>query len=238
MTPVAHVSLFTGLNSKTHGADGYFKWWQMIKVFIWKTSIFDFAHEHGFKTQVLLGWPNKKLNHDEVKSLRLFTFGFYAKGVDHLIFYPKSPMMKAERAYEILNVQKPTFMFLHFLENDVAGHTYGWMSKEQLKEIVRIDEAIGQLKKNLERAGLWERTLIVLTSDHGGLGKSHGRCSDIRCYRIPIIFSGPGVKKNYRMIDEQHIYDIAPTILKLLGDMDSRGFEGRPIPDIYTGYTQ
>lgn len=233
LTPVAHMSLFTGVTAKTHGVNGYFKWWQIFKAFLWRTTIYDYAHEHGFGTQVLLGWPNKKLSDDEERSLRLFKFGFYAKGVDHMTFYAKSPMMKAERAYEILNTEKPTLMFLHFLENDAAGHTYGWMSKEQFKELIRVDEAIGQLKKNLERAGLLKRTLIVLTSDHGGLNRTHGSCTDIRCRRIPIIITGPGVKTNFRMADEQYIYDITPTILKLLGDTEDRDFEGEPIPNIY-----
>lgn len=234
MTPVCHMSLFSGLTSKTHGVDGYFKWWQIFKAFLWRTTIYDYAHEHGFGTQVLLGWPKKKLSHDEERSLQLFRFGFYVKGVDHMTFYDKSPMAKAERAFEILNTDKPIFMFLHFLENDAAGHKFNWMSKEQFKELTRIDEAIGQLKKNLKRAGLLERTLIVLTSDHGGLEKSHGLCLDIHCLKIPIILTGPGVKKNYRLADEQHIYDITPTILKLLGETDNRDFEGRPIPNIYT----
>jgi len=129
LTPVAHMSLFTGLTSKTHGVNGYFKWWQIFKAFLWRTTIYDYAHEHGFGTQVLLGWPHKKLSHDEERSLNLFRFGFYAKGVDHMTFYTKSAMAKSELAFEMLNVEKPTFMFLHFLENDAAGHTFGWMSK-------------------------------------------------------------------------------------------------------------
>jgi len=233
MTPVAHVSLFTGQTAKAHGVSEYFKWWQMIGAFTWQASIFDYAHEHGFKTQVLIGWPDKKLNDDEERSLWLFKMGFYAKGVDHMSFFTKSPMMKSERAFEMLNISKPTFMFLHFLENDVSGHHFGWMSKEQFVELRKIDDAIGQLKKNLERNGMLERTLIVLTSDHGGLNKGHGRCYDIRCLRIPIIFVGPGVKKNNKMPDGQHIYDITPTILKIIGDADHRDFEGRHIPDIY-----
>lgn len=233
-TPVAHMSLFTGMTAKTHGVNGYFKWWQMFRVFLWRTSIYDYAHEHGFNNHVLIGWPDKKLSNDEERSLRLFKFGFYVKGVNHMTFFTQSPMAKSERAFEILNDEQPKFLFLHFLENDAAGHHNGWMSKEQLAALQLIDEAVGQLRKNLARAGLLDRTLIVLTSDHGGLGKSHGTCTDIHCRRIPIIITGPGVKINHRMPDEQHIYDVTPTILKLLGDTETRDFEGRPIPNIYT----
>lgn len=233
VTPVAHMSLFTGLTSKTHGVHGYFKWWQIAKAFFWNESIYDYAHENGFETEVLFGWPNKKLSEDEERSFKLFKFGFYVKGVDHMTFFKQSPMAKSEYAFELLNKTTPEFLFLHFLENDAAGHKYGWMSKEQFKALALIDEAVGQLKKNLARSGLLDRTLIVLTADHGGLGTGHGSCKDIHCLRIPIFISGPGVKVNSRMPDEARIYDITPTILKILGDTKNRHFEGRAIDGIY-----
>ncbi len=233
-TPVAHMSLFTGLTAKTHGVHGYFKWWQIVKAFFWSESIYDYAHENGFETEVLFGWANKKLSADEERSFKLFKSGFYAKGVDYMTFFKQSPMAKSEYAFELLDTSNPTFLFLHFLENDAAGHKYGWMSKQQFAALFLVDEAIGQLKKNLLRAGLLDRTLIVLTADHGGLGTGHGACTDIRCRRIPIFISGPGVKVDHRMKDEARIYDIAPTILKILGDTKKRHFEGHPIPDIYS----
>ena len=47
---------------------------------------------------------------------------------------------------------------------------------------------------SLRRAGIWEKTVIIVTSDHGGAGYSHGP-DDMRSRNIPWIISGPGIRK-------------------------------------------
>ena len=95
-----------------------------------------------------------------------------------------------------------------------------------------LDDAVGRLVAHLESAGLRERTLIVFTSDNGGLHMPEGRHPRIthntpfragKGYvyegglRVPLIVAGPGVAKP-RVVDTPFINtDWLPTLLDLVG---------------------
>jgi predicted AlkP superfamily pyrophosphatase or phosphodiesterase len=59
------------------------------------------------------------------------------------------------------------FATLYFEHVDGAGHRHGLKSAE-LKEAIReADRLMGYLKMRLREAGLWEKTNIIVVSDHG-----------------------------------------------------------------------
>lgn len=72
----------------------------------------------------------------------------------------------------------------------------------------------------LDESGLRKSTFVIITSDHGGQGKTHG-ADDARSRHIPWIASGPGVVKNFDLTQfaelEVHTEDTAVTALYLLG---------------------
>ena len=85
------------------------------------------------------------------------------------------------------------------------------------------DEEIAVLRGFLERAGLWDRTLLVVTSDHGEEflehgGVLHGRTQYDEVLRIPLILRGPGVPAGTRIARPVSIVDVLPTVLSLLGE--------------------
>jgi len=59
------------------------------------------------------------------------------------------------------------FAFLHFEEPDELGHKYGGGSKEYLDSIIANDHWLGQIVAKLKQLGLYEKTLVYVTSDHG-----------------------------------------------------------------------
>lgn len=231
-TSVAHMSFFTGLTSKTHGVDQSFRWKQIAWAGFWRASIFDYAHALGYVTQVVFGLEKVKLSENQSKSLSLLRFAPF-KGIDHITLTDDAPWPKSELALNILRKNQPTFLFLHFLENDTVGHNYGWMTEEQKMALGEIDEAIGNLYRKLKKEGLLQKTLIILLGDHGGNGKNHWDNTDIICKRIPIMFVNPVVKRDYQFQDKAMIYDVTATILKILGDPTDRHLEGQPILNIY-----
>ncbi len=57
---------------------------------------------------------------------------------------------------------------------DKIGHTIGWYTEEYMQELTHIDSIIESIVKACDDAGILEKTLFVITSDHGGHDKTHG----------------------------------------------------------------
>ncbi|KAI9292914.1 alkaline phosphatase-like protein [Neoconidiobolus thromboides FSU 785] len=84
------------------------------------------------------------------------------------------------------------FMFVYFGDIDETGHSKGWLSKEYIAEYKLVDSYIGKILAKLEEAKLRDSTLILMTADHGGVGKGHGGNSKAE---TQVLFgaSGPGI---------------------------------------------
>lgn len=104
--------------------------------------------------------------------------------------------------------KKPFFFFVHFAEVDHSGHQHGENSKEYDEAIISGDYQLGRIVEKLRQLGVYEKTLIYVTADHGfDLGATSHRAA-------PYIFLGTNDK---RVIRGGARVDIAPTILARLG---------------------
>lgn len=101
----------------------------------------------------------------------------------------------AANAAEIIRNEAVDFLLIHFPGNDSAGHRHGWGTDEQLAALENVDRAIGVVLEALRDAEQFDETLIILTADHGGQGKTHGK-DDERSRLIPWIAVGPNIRKN------------------------------------------
>jgi arylsulfatase A-like enzyme len=90
-------------------------------------------------------------------------------------------------------------------------------------EILYADTHIGKLLESLEGRQLMEKTLTVVTSDHGeSLGEheyffDHGRFGFQTCLRVPLIFHYPGVLEPRVDSDPVELLHLAPTLLEAAG---------------------
>ncbi|HEY7511004.1 MAG TPA: sulfatase-like hydrolase/transferase [Vicinamibacteria bacterium] len=89
-------------------------------------------------------------------------------------------------------------------------------------EVAWSDELVGRLRQALEARGVLDRSLVIVTSDHGeGLGdhgeSAHGFFAYESTLRVPLIVRGPGVAAGGRLGVTARGVDIAPTALDLLG---------------------
>ena len=91
------------------------------------------------------------------------------------------------------------------------------------EEIAYTDAKIGELLDRLKTEGMMDRTLTVVTSDHGeSLGDhhyyfDHGRFGFQTCLRVPFIMHYPGVlapKVDTRPVE---LLDLTPTLLEAAG---------------------
>jgi len=108
----------------------------------------------------------------------------------------------------------------------------GYRGREYDGEIAYVDAAFGRLIAGLEASGLLDKTLIVLTADHGESLGEHGEATHgIFVYdaslRVPLILAHPDLVPAGRTVDVPlGLVDLAPTILDLLGIPVPAGMEG------------
>lgn len=101
-------------------------------------------------------------------------------------------------------------------------------------EIAYVDHNIGKVVEKLKQLGIYESTLICVTSDHGeSLGEhdesTHGYYIYDSTVRVPLIMKVPGEKKGIRVKSVAGLVDIVPTICSLLGIEYSDQIEGKDL---------
>jgi len=102
-------------------------------------------------------------------------------------------------------------------------------------EIAFVDSVIGQLTRELTAKGLYDKTLIVFTSDHGeGLGDhgedTHGLFLYDSTVHVPLIVKFPGSRWKGRVVGDQvRGIDVAPTILDVLGVAQPAQMQGESL---------
>lgn len=105
-------------------------------------------------------------------------------------------------------------------------------------EVASMDHEIGALVTEIERLGLRDSTLVVLTADHGeGLNEHGERTHSMLVYdstmRVPLILWGlSSLPKNVRIPGHVRTVDILPTVLDYLELPSPNGLDGvslRPV---------
>ena len=68
----------------------------------------------------------------------------------------------------------PNLLFCQFNNLDAIGHSTGYGTPEFLVGLTEIDGYIGDIYKIYEDAGIIDKTLFIVTGDHGGINTTHG----------------------------------------------------------------
>lgn len=137
----------------------------------------------------------------------------------------KTTSILADDAIRYIKENEPDFAFYYTGAPDDAGHAHCWMSDEYLdavafswKEMMRIVKALP------------EDYTVIITTDHGGHGRSHG--TDMpEDFIIPLFIKGPNFAAGAEFTQPVNIKDIAPTIAALLGANAAPEWEGKVLYD-------
>jgi arylsulfatase A-like enzyme len=82
---------------------------------------------------------------------------------------------------------------------------------------------------------LLDSTVVLVTSDHGGAGRTHGP-DDPRSREIPWIIAGPGIRGNLDLTTDADLdirtEDTFATLCYLLGIDVPQPIDGRPVTQI------
>lgn len=138
----------------------------------------------------------------------------------------------ARNAVAHIEARKPNLCFIHFADVDSAGHKSGWGSPEQ-KEALRVcDQALGQVVRAVERAGLAESSVLLISADHGGLDKSHNDPIPENL-TIPWIAWGKGARRGHTIAAPVATVDTAATALWLLDIPRPQELDGKPVTEAF-----
>lgn len=111
----------------------------------------------------------------------------------------------------------------------------------RLRMLAGVDESLGALLRQLERSGELDRTLVVVTSDHGYWYGEHGLSVERRLayeegIRIPLLMRLPDVIKPGITPKEMALtLDLAPTLLELAGAAPLASAQGRSLVPLFNG---
>lgn len=113
--------------------------------------------------------------------------------------------------------------------------------KNQWKPLVRsylasisfMDSQVGRVLDALDQAGLTNKTIVVLWSDHGWhLGEKGITGKNTlweRSTRVPLIFAGPGITAGGQCSRPVELLDLYPTLCELCGLPLREGLEGHSL---------
>jgi arylsulfatase A-like enzyme len=111
------------------------------------------------------------------------------------------------------------------------------------REIRYWDDQLKRLVSYLKRKRLYERTIIVITADHGeSLGDhnyffEHGRLPYQPCSRVPLIIVAPELRRTSNHIVDEPVglIDMVPTLMDLLDISNVRGLQGTSLLPLLSG---
>ena len=162
---------------------------------------------------------------------------------EHLV---EAPDMKRPAAEVTLKAQQwleahdrqPFFLFLHLFDlhrpyGPPPAYRARFGEDEYDAELAYVDSVLGDFRDFLARRGLYDRSLIVFTSDHGeSLGdhgeSTHGYFIYQSTLHVPLIIHWPqgAGPRRARVEAPAGLIDVAPTILQALGVPVPASFQG------------
>ncbi len=159
---------------------------------------------------------------------------FDSTAVD-LSISPKTEAATAETTANYLREKRPLLCFVHFDHVDHAGHSLGHGTPEYYASVGKADSLIGVLLDALRKAKMLDNTLVVLSSDHGGIGFGHGGETPEEL-EIPFILYGKEIKPGYQIKGMVSTIDNAVTVAFALGLDIPNAWIGRPVKEAFVGY--
>ncbi len=137
-----------------------------------------------------------------------------------------------ELAVNYIKEKKPLFFTFYFGLIDNVGHNYGWYGEQYMQTQRTLDKCVGLIIQALKDAGIFEDTVIVMSSDHGGTGNGHGKFTMLEL-ETPFIVSGRRIKQGYEFPLTVMQYDTPAIIADILGIKIPEDWRGRPFRQIY-----
>lgn len=155
---------------------------------------------------------------DSIISKIASSVDYHGKGIGPA--YPERDLDVKDKAVAYLASADPDVLFLHFDQVDGAGHGTGFSptNPAYLSAIGVVDGHIGSVLAAIQARPQFarEKWLVILTTDHGGIGTSHGGQSGEE-RTIVLLVSGSVVNAPQVSADSPGHTAVPPTAMAYLG---------------------
>jgi hypothetical protein len=146
-------------------------------------------------------------------------------------------------ATQFVKIAHPTFMLVHMQDTGFAGGSSrsapaGSPYKDNiwgegspyLKTVTQQDVYLGQFIAELKKEGMWEKTVIFVTGDHGQTTSGSHPPEATDAWAMPLVIAGPGIKKGLKF-DYAESIDVAATLCHLMGVRTPLNADGRVLAE-------
>jgi arylsulfatase A-like enzyme len=199
------------------------------------TTLAQVLHDRGYQTGAFIGsiFLERQLGLDRGFDTydSPFSFEAFSKLSGAMLFAggPENPysvresrpgalVLRAANQWMAAHRGQPVFVFIHFFD---MHKPYVLGSYDA--ELASVDQLLGNFQQTLKREGWWQKSLIVITADHGeGLGdhgeSDHGYFVYESTLHVPLIVHWPDGASPLpaRVDDPIGLIDVAPTVLNFL----------------------
>lgn len=135
-------------------------------------------------------------------------------------------------ATDYIKEKKPFFFTFYYGVLDHTGHSKGWYGPEYMDCQKELDKGVGMIIQALKDAGIYDDTVIIMSADHGGKGKGHGKFTMLEL-ETPFIVYGKKIKAGYEISAPMMQYDTPAIILDILGARIPDDWRGKAFKQIY-----
>lgn len=249
-TPASHMTLFTGLEACAHGVMGIDDALPDDIV-----TLAEVLRNSGYETAAF------------TENAFLVAGGGFDRGFDTYVENRSDASLASGYARETIaatrswlqrNRRQPFFLFVHTYQvhgpytpprafrtvlpdtDDEGEHARDRDNYD--REIRYLDELLGSLFDEIERLGLVDNTLVVLTSDHGeGFGEhpnsiGHNYPLFDEAVRVPLFLRSPGQLPSAEIAETQvGLLDVMPTVLDLLDISPPSALDGKTFASVLRG---
>jgi arylsulfatase A-like enzyme len=143
----------------------------------------------------------------------------------HRVAMPDEELAQAAARY--IRAEKPDLFTMQLDSIDHAGHHEVYGSRKYIEQIGIVDGYVGTVVDAIVESGMLEESLIVVCSDHGGVGTHHDG-THLDCTRTFWACRWPGApERTYFGAERVNIADTAPVVARALGLTAPAGWDGR-----------
>lgn len=136
------------------------------------------------------------------------------KAIDYCV--QEKPELIASRSAKYIKDVKPDFMAIIYDDPDHVGHSAGHATPEYYARMEELDALLGEIITAIKEAGIYDDSIIIVTSDHGGINHGHGGLSMMEM-ETPFIIAGKNIKQGGEFSEVMLQQDTAHTLAEIFG---------------------